>query len=79
VAWSGYAVAPRPFQPHIRSKNEVANDYRDWLIGAAFSGVGFDETMVAVNFIEHQIEAAPVNAFARYLHAKYRVLDQFVE
>ena len=49
------------------------------LISAAVSGLGFNKTMVAVYFIEHQIQAAPVDALTRYLNAKYRMLDQLIE
>jgi hypothetical protein len=47
--------------------------------GRSIAELGFREAVLAAGCIEHQIEAATLDAFARHLHTEHRMLEQLGE
>jgi hypothetical protein len=41
--------------------------------------LAFCEAMLAARRVEHQIEAAAIDAFARHLHTEYRMFEELLE
>ncbi len=72
-----------PRQRNLTANEDLASDCGElsrceWT-GRSLAKLAFCEAMLAARCVEHQVEAAAIDAFAGHLHAEYRMLEQLLE